>query len=127
MATIVHIDAYQKLTLDNNKFPLLYTGKEIIIRPGHTHVDLDDLILVSRDSVDINEHWDVYSEWSDNFHMVQLVNVKAITYKRLKDITDDEAIASGFTCKEALISSLEKQYVGLNKTDKVTIVNFNLR
>ncbi len=57
---------------------------------------------------------------------VAKIRVKNIVYKRVRELTDEDARLDGFSSKEELIRELEKAYGSLSSDDYVTIIEFDV-
>ena len=52
--------------------------------------------------------------------------IEKVEYKRIRDLTDEDALRDGFASKIELIKELRKIYGKVNADDEVTIVHFTL-
>ncbi len=57
---------------------------------------------------------------------VAKVRVTNIVYKKVRDLTDDDAKLDGFSSKEELINELEQVYGPIRPEDNVTIIEFEV-
>ncbi|ALU12045.1 hypothetical protein EYM_07465 [Ignicoccus islandicus DSM 13165] len=55
-----------------------------------------------------------------------IVRITDVEYKRVKDLTEEDARADGFNSMEELMRSLRRVYPHLNEEDYVTILKFQL-
>jgi len=84
----------------------LYEGrKKSTIRPGVLRVG-DRLYIHSKGRI------------------VAIARVEEVLYKRVKELTDEDAVLDGFNSLEELIAYLKKRYPGLKDDAIVTIVRF---
>jgi hypothetical protein len=56
--------------------------------------------------------------------IVAIADVEQVIYKRVKELTEEDAIMDGFKSKEELVAYLKKRYPGLRDDAIVTIVKF---
>jgi len=54
------------------------------------------------------------------------VSIEKVYHKKLKDLTDEEAIKDGFKNKEELVNELRKVYPDLRDDDYITVIEFRL-
>ncbi len=52
--------------------------------------------------------------------------IEDVEYKRVKDLTNKDAIRDGFSSKKELLNELSKMYPKIKKNDYVTIIKFRL-
>ncbi|MEM1578183.1 MAG: ASCH domain-containing protein [Archaeoglobaceae archaeon] len=52
--------------------------------------------------------------------------VKKVVVKRASELTDDDAKADGFNCRDELLQALRKIYGDIGDSEFVTIVHFEL-
>ncbi|RLF22128.1 MAG: ASCH domain-containing protein, partial [Thermoprotei archaeon] len=50
--------------------------------------------------------------------------IEEVKHKRVKDLTDNDAIADGFSSRHELMRELIRCYPGIRKSDYVTIIRF---
>lgn len=55
-----------------------------------------------------------------------MAKVKKVVVKRISELSDEDAVADGFSGKEELIKALKKIYGEINDSDFVTVVHFEL-
>jgi len=65
-------------------------------------------------------------ELTVNYKPFARAKVKKVVVKRVKELTDEDAIKDGFRNREELISALKKIYGDVNENDFVTIVHFDV-
>ena len=56
--------------------------------------------------------------------IVAVAEVEAVAYKRVSELTDEDARLDGFDSREELVAYLKKRYPGLRDSAMVTIVKF---
>ncbi len=57
---------------------------------------------------------------------VAKARIKSITYKRLSELTDQDAVLDGFTSREELVRELEKVYGKLDPNEWVSIIELEI-
>ncbi len=57
---------------------------------------------------------------------VAKIRVRNVYYKRVKDLTDEDAVKDGFRSREELIKALRKTYGDVKPDDYVTIIEFDV-
>jgi len=57
---------------------------------------------------------------------VALAKIVKVSHKRVKDLTDNDALKDGFSSKRELLKELKKNYDELNPNDYVTIIEFEV-
>ncbi|ADB58139.1 ASCH domain-containing protein [Archaeoglobus profundus] len=65
-------------------------------------------------------------ELTVNYKPFAKARVKKVVVKRVKELTDEDAIRDGFESKEDLLNALKKIYGEINENDLVTIVHFEV-
>ncbi|WP_456327717.1 ASCH domain-containing protein [Archaeoglobus sp.] len=65
-------------------------------------------------------------ELTVNYKPFAKAKVKKVVVKRVKELTDEDAIRDGFESKEDLLNALKKIYGEINENDLVTIVHFEV-
>ena len=65
-------------------------------------------------------------ELTVNYKPFAKAKVKKVVVKRVKELTDEDAIRDGFGSKEELLNALKKIYGEINENDLVTIVHFEV-
>ncbi|WP_457549517.1 ASCH domain-containing protein [Archaeoglobus sp.] len=65
-------------------------------------------------------------ELTVNYKPFAKAKVKKVVVKRVKELTDDDAIRDGFGSKEELLNALKRIYGEINENDLVTIVHFEV-
>jgi hypothetical protein len=65
-------------------------------------------------------------ELTVNYKPFAKAKVLKVVVKRVKELTDEDAVKDGFNSKEELISALQRIYGEINENDFVTIVHFEL-
>lgn len=85
---------------------LLFRGeKKSTVRPGLLRV-ADRVYIHSRGKI------------------VAIAEVEQVSYKRLSELTDEDAILDGFKSREELIEYLRRRYPGIKDSAIVTIIRF---
>lgn len=85
--------------------PLFEGRKKTTIRPGVLKV-ADKLYIHSRGRI------------------VALAEVESVTYKRVFELTDEDARLDGFQTREELVNFLKRRYPGLRDDAVVTVIRF---
>jgi hypothetical protein len=94
------------LMLSPRYLKALYEGrKKSTIRPGVLRVG-DKVYIHSKGRI------------------VAVAHVEQVLYKRVKELTDEDAVLDGFKSREELVAYLKKRYPGLRDGAIVTIVRF---
>ncbi len=105
--------------------PLRWLGKHLMIKS-----DYADLILEGkkRSTIRLGKVQVNNREFFINSggKIIAKAIVKDVVYKRVKDLTDDDAKLDGFNSKEELIGELKKHYRNLKDDDVVTIIVFDV-
>ncbi len=57
---------------------------------------------------------------------VAKIHVSNVVYKRVKELTDEDAVKDGFKSKEELVRELRKMYGDVSPDDYVTIIEFEV-
>ena len=57
---------------------------------------------------------------------VAKIHVTSVVYKRVKELTDEDAVKDGFKSKEELVRELKKVYGKVSLEDYVTIIEFEV-
>lgn len=115
--------------------------KRTTIRKGRRDIKLEGLTFLSTEPVNGAE-----SDWylaacptgflvdgkchpnNDNLvYLAQTVDVKAVTYIRVYDMTDLDAQADGFNTVEDLFEGMRRYYPDLDWEDELTIIEFELQ
>ncbi len=65
-------------------------------------------------------------ELTVNYKPFAKAKVKKVVVKRVKELTDEDAVRDGFESKEDLLNALKKIYGEINENDLVTIVHFEV-
>ncbi len=65
-------------------------------------------------------------ELTVNYKPFAKAKVKKVVVKRVKELTNEDAIRDGFESKEDLLNALKKIYGEINENDLVTIVHFEV-
>jgi hypothetical protein len=65
-------------------------------------------------------------ELTVNYKPFAKAKVTKVVVKRVKELTDDDAIRDGFESKEQLLNALKRIYGEVNENDLVTIVHFEV-
>ena len=104
----------QELLLANDLFPALKLGgKRVTIRKGRRDIQLGKL---------------VFSPTTPDKKIKPVkVNVTEVRYKRLQDVTNDEAKCDGFWDASHMYSGMKKYYPDLKRTDEVTFIIFTTK
>ncbi len=58
--------------------------------------------------------------------VVALARIVKVYYKKVKDLTDNDAFKDGFSSRKELLKELKKNYGELNPNDYVTIIEFEV-
>jgi len=96
----------RRLMLSPRYLKALYGGrKKSTIRPGVLRVG-DKVYIHSKGRI------------------VAVAQVEQVLYKRVKELTDEDAVLDGFKSREELVAYLKKRYPGLRDGAIVTIVRF---
>lgn len=88
---------YVKMLLDGRK--------RSTVRPGVLRVS-DRLYIHSRGRI------------------VAVAEVSEVVYKRVADLTEEDALLDGFRSREELLQFLKRRYPGIRETSTVTIIRF---
>lgn len=67
-----------------------------------------------------------YIRNKDNWAVARPINITSIVYKRLKDLTNQDAILEGYVDKNILKHILIGIYPDINDNSIITVVNFEL-
>ncbi len=65
-------------------------------------------------------------ELTVNYKPFAKAKVKKVVVKRVKELTDEDAVRDGFGSKEELLNALRKIYGDISENDLVTIVHFEV-
>lgn len=65
-------------------------------------------------------------ELTVNYKPFARARVKKVVVKRVKELTDEDAIRDGFENREQLINALKKIYGNVDENEFVTIVHFEV-
>jgi hypothetical protein len=104
----------QQLLLANDLFPALKNGgKRVTIRKGRRDIQLGKLLF----SPTI----------PDKKLKGVKVNVIEVRYKRIRDVTEDEAKGDGFWDSEDMYQGMKRFYPDLKRTDEVTFIIFTIK
>jgi len=57
---------------------------------------------------------------------IALIKIKSVKYKKVKELTDEDAKLDGFKSKRELINELRKVYENIRDDDWVTIIEFEI-
>ncbi len=97
------------LMLKSEYAPLILEGKKTTtIRLGHLEV----------------KHREFYI--NSGGRIIAKAILKNVEYKKIKDLTDEDARLDGFSSKEELIEALKKHYKHVTEDDEVTIITFEI-
>ncbi len=65
-------------------------------------------------------------ELTVNYKPFARAKVTKVVVKRVKELTDEDAVKDGFESREQLIRALKKIYGDVNENDFVTVVHFEV-
>jgi hypothetical protein len=104
----------QQLLLANDLFPALKNGgKRVTIRKCRRDIQLGKLVFAPTTP--------------DKKLKPVKVSVTEVRYKRLRDVTVDEAMADGFWDADHMYRGMKTYYPNLKRTDEVTFVIFTTK
>lgn len=98
----------QKLTLFEDVFDALATGKSTTIRKGKLTIALDDMLLESTDK-----------------KREQIVCVKDVYYGLLKDVKHEDIVNDGFKNYQELVEKMKRFYPDISLDTEVTVIKFD--
>lgn len=128
--------ADQTLLMANDLFEGFTDGynKRVTVRRGRRDIQLDRLTFISTQPCDGAEAgWYVDASGTGFIHQVdgephlaETVNVTCVMYKRMNEITDEEAQLDGFDDADHMFELMQRFYPDLGWNDEMTFVFFEL-
>ncbi len=104
------------IRLANELFPAVLSGeKKLTVREGIRSYSLGSACFIPSDSIDPR-----------NFDLDIDIMINCLTYKKIKDVTNKEALADGFKNAQHMLKGLQKFYPDIKEDDLVTLVWFKL-
>ena len=97
----------QKLTLLEDVFDALATGKATTIRKGRLSIELGDLLF---QSAEMNRE--------------QVVNVDEVYYSLLKDVKLEDVINDSFKDHDDMVEQMKRFYPDITLDTEVTVIKF---